>query len=342
MAHRGIFPQAMQWFLVLASVCPGAVGQRQPTPDHGPSASTFDIMGYVKSDADGQPLANVRMKLITENGNLANATILTSATGEFRFIGFRGGDYFIEAEKDGYEPARERVTIALHGDQVIVRMHPARSGAVKPAVANAEIVRNAAIPEKALDAFHKGMTLLTIQADYRGAIAQFERAIKAYPSYYEAYAQMGVAHDRLGDTTAAEQELRKSIEMSSEKYGESFFVLAEILSDENRFAEAEQTARQAIAADTNSPRGHYELARALAGLKRDEEAEASAVKARDLQSDSPPVHLLLANIHRRLHNYPGLLQDLDAYLALAPSGPASDQARALRAEVQKALEGQSK
>ena len=38
----------------------------------------------------------------------------------------------------------------------------------------------------------KGMMLLYAN-DYRGSITQFQRAIKEYPGYYEAYAEMGVA-----------------------------------------------------------------------------------------------------------------------------------------------------
>jgi predicted Zn-dependent protease len=114
-------------------------------------------------------------------------------------------------------------------------------------------------------------------------------------------------------------------------------LLAQILNDHNQFADAEKIAQQGTTSEADSPKSHYELARALAGLKRDTEAEESAAKARALKPDSPPVHLLLANIHRRLHNYPALLQDLDAYLELAPIGPASDQARTLREQVRKAL-----
>src|SRR5262245_45027609 len=117
MAQRGYGLRLLGLLAVLAFVCPVTYGQKQPVPYHGPSASTFDITGYVKSELDDQPISDARLKLITENGNLAHPTVLSSSTGEFRFVGFRGGDYFVEAEKDGYEPGRARVTIALHGDQ---------------------------------------------------------------------------------------------------------------------------------------------------------------------------------------------------------------------------------
>jgi len=315
--------------VLLAFVCPLVRGQA--------AGASYDITGVVKSEVDDQPIAGVRLKLVTESNQLVYPAVLSGSTGEFRLSGFTGGDYEVEAEKQGYETARFRVTVSLRGDQVMVRLRPVSRAASGTAPTNSVLVRNAAIPEKAFDAYEKGVTLLTIQSDYRGAIVQFERAIKVFPAYYEAFAQMGVAYDRLGDARSAEQALRKSIEISSGKYAEPLYLLAQILNDHDRFADAEKVARQGTTAEAESPKNHYELARALAGLKRDTEAEESAVKARTLKPDSPPIHLLLANIHRRLHNYRALLADLDAYLDLAPTGPASDQARTLRAQVQKAL-----
>lgn len=342
MACPRFFPQVFRLLVVLAFACPLAWGQGPPSATPGPSSAIYDITGYVKSDVDDQPIANARLKLVTVSNNLAHPMVLTSATGEFRFSGSPGGEYFVEAESEGYESARVRINVSLHGDQVMVRLRPLPRAASGAGPANAVLVRNATIPEKAFDAFQKGVTLLTIQLDYRGAIVQFDRAINAYPDYYEAFAKEGEAYDRLGEADSAEKALRKSIEISSGKYAESLFLLAQVLNDQNRFADAEKIARGGITTDANSPKSHYELARALAGLKRDTEAEESAAKARTLKPDSPPVHLLLANIHRRLHNYPALLQDLDAYLDLAPSGPTSDQARTLREQVQKAMQSQPK
>lgn len=342
MSRLSSCPPLLRLLFVL-TLCPAfASGQQQTARAHGPGAATFDISGFVRSEVDDQPVQGARLELKTESDNLAHPALLSGGRGEFRFGGFPGGDYFIIADKAGYEPARIRVTIALHGDQVIIRLRPI-AGTAPPLVAgNSNFVRNAAVPEKALEAFEKGVTLLNIKSDYRGGIAQFERATQLFPGYYEAYVQMGVAYDRLGDAASAERALRKSIEVSSGKYAEPMFLLAEMFNDRGRFADAEQAARLGISAQPSSPRGHYELARALGGLKRDTEAEASAMQARELKPDSPPVYLLLANLHKRLHNYPALLQDLDTYLELAPIGPASDQARALRDQVQKALDAQPK
>jgi hypothetical protein len=47
--------------------------------------------------------------------------------------------------------------------------------------------------------------------------------------------------------------------------------------------------------------------------------------------------LLLANVHMNEQNYPALLDDLNSYLKLAPTGSLADQARKQRDQVQQAL-----
>ncbi len=100
--------------------------------------------------------------------------------------------------------------------------------------------------------------------------------------------------------------------------------------------------RQGLGVDANSWRGHYELARALFGQNRAEEAEASAVQTLPGGSDFAPLYLLLGNIHIQKHDYAALKQDMETYLKLDPNGPASEQAhRILTAIVASPVESRS-
>ena len=69
--------------------------------------------------------------------------------------------------------------------------------------------------------FDKGRKLLYEKSDAPGAIKEFQKAIKEFPGYYEAYTQIGVADYRLKDPGTAEDALRKAIELSENKYPES-------------------------------------------------------------------------------------------------------------------------
>jgi tetratricopeptide (TPR) repeat protein len=194
------------------------------------------------------------------------------------------------------------------------------------------------IPDKARDAFDKGMKLLIgSKPDYRRALASFERAIREYPDYYEAYAEMGVAYARLGDRAAAELSLRKSVQMSASRYPDALFLLAEMLNDGGQYIDSEGFARQCVTQDESSWSCELELARALAGLKHPVEAEAVATKASLLNPNNAKTYLVLGNIHIQQRKYEAVVKDFDAYLKLDPSSPMSDQVRASEAQARKAL-----
>jgi len=191
------------------------------------------------------------------------------------------------------------------------------------------------IPPRARKAFQKGLERRS-KEDPAGSLVHFQRAVAEFPSYYEAYHQMGLAYMHLGQAAQAEQALQKAIDLSQSRH-EALFSLASLLSNNQRFSEAEPLARRGLELDGNSCYGQFELARALMGLNRVEAAQKLAEEARKRNPDYPQLHLLLANIHIRKHDYPALLEDLDSYLKLAPDSSTSDQARQRREEAQRAL-----
>ena len=150
------------------------------------------------------------------------------------------------------------------------------------------------------------------KSDYRGAIVQFQRAIKDFPTFYEAYAQMGNAYLQLKEMAPAEEAMRKSVDLSSGRYSEAIFMLTGLLNDTNRFEDAATFARKGMDVDAGSWRGPFELARALSGLKQLDEAEKSAIEARNLKPDNPSIYLMLANIHIQRRDYAALQTDLEA------------------------------
>jgi tetratricopeptide (TPR) repeat protein len=192
-------------------------------------------------------------------------------------------------------------------------------------------------PSNARDAYQKGI-VLRAKMDCQGALAQFEYAIKFYPSFYEAYAEMGVVQYILGDSTRAKESVQKSIDLSSHKYREAMFYLAGIFNISKRFAAAESLARQGLTLDDASWRGQLEFAKALFGMKRLAEAEQCASKSRDLNPNHPPTYLMLADIHIAMHHYDSALPDNDTYLKLDPNGPASRQVRATHDQLERALQ----
>lgn len=304
--------------------------------------SIFSIGGSIRDGSNQRSMEGIQVILKQATGTPMTATF-TRDNGDFQFDGLGSGDYTIEVRVKDYELFQEQITI--NGvSRLGLSIFLARSGkqGVTPPLQELSIsAHQLSVPHKAHDEFEKGMALIYLKSDYRGAIAQFQLAIKDFPTYYEAYAEEGSAYYQLQDLGHAEEALQKSVDLSSGQYADAMFTLAAILTDTKRYEEAESVSRRGISADASSWRGPFELARALTALKKTDEAEKSAEKSRDLMPDNPPVYLLLANIHIQRKDYPALVRDLDDYLRLAPVGPEADQARKTKARVQ-ALQNASK
>jgi tetratricopeptide (TPR) repeat protein len=301
----------------------------------------YMISGNVRDDENHQTIENVQVDLKVVGGMTIN-TAYTRSNGEFEFGSLSNGDYYIEVNLKGYELYREAVTInnsSRMGMAVFLRRPFGLSNAEgsNTKSTGAVSVHELGVPQKAHEEYEKGLNLLYEKSDCRGAIAQFQRAIKDYPDFYEAYAQEGGAYMSLGELASAEEAFTKSIELSSSQYPDALLMLSGMLNNAKRFAEAENMARKGVALDPTSWHGHLELARAHLGLKQLEDAEKDATQARDLKPNEPSVYLTLANIHIERNDRPALLKDLDGFLKLVPTGPQAEHARQSRDELQAAL-----
>jgi tetratricopeptide (TPR) repeat protein len=294
------------------------------------------LSGYIREEGTGHVIGEARIELQNAMGTpIAFAYSDGNGTYEFDDI---PGDCYVSVQHEGYAPLREFVRPDGSGHvykDILLRPadHDAASKSGSP-VSQHQL----SIPSKARESFDKGVQLVVEKADYRGAVTQFARAIAKYPSYYEAYAAMGLAQNKMGDAAAAEAAFRKSVELSAEKYPQALIDLGSMYNGQRRFAEAEPLFRKVIVVDASSWRGQFELAVALSGQQRFKEAVTSASAARDLKPDNPQIYLLLYNLHIRTNDFPEALRDTESYLKLAPDGAAADRVRRMQEQVQKAVQ----
>ena len=301
------------------------------------------IRGVVRDAATGREVADARVELSSTVGGSLSSDI-TGSTGQFSLDSVPAGSYTITVQHLDYQTLTQQVNTSGHpmfGMQLTIRKKPTAPGTASPepaAEAAAASARAAGIPAAAQDAMNRGVDLLYVKSDARGSMSQFERAIREYPNFYEAYTHIGIAQTSLGNNGDAEKAFRKAIELSEGKYADAYAGLAVNLSNTKRFAEAEAACRKLIELSPNDWRGHGELARALYGMKRYQEAEAPANLAAKLAPDNPTLQLMRSSIHLELKNLPAMLEDLDAYLKLVPTGAEADRMRELRAKVQQAID----
>lgn len=213
---------------------------------------------------------------------------------------------------------------------------PLLSRAQSPQTSNLVSVREMSIPSKAHQAFQKGIERLA-RGDVAGSLPHFQRAVAKFPTYYEAYFEIGAAELKLMQITDAETAFRRSIELSGGSYAYPMFALGAILIHQERFAQAEEITRRGVNLSPNAWNGHYFLGMALFGLNRLDEAEESVREALRQKPDTVESLRLLADIHIRKRDYRALLEDLDEYLKLDPDSSIGDLARADRDAAQRAL-----
>jgi len=294
------------------------------------------MSGTVRHYETGMPVDMMKVELKRLTGEVVG-TSFTRSNGEFSFSGLPNGVYYVVIEEKGYEAVRESVEIlnsSRAGVFIFLRKPLELTQTPTGAIVSA---RELNIPRKAHDALEKGVERLYDKSDFKGSLAQFQRAVAALPTYYEAYHMMGIAYLRLQQPAEAEQAFRKSVELSGNTYLPVCVDLAALLSTQQRYADAEPVARRSLELNAGTWQGHYELARALLGLNQIDPAEKSAREAQKLKPEFSPVYLLLANIHIRKKNAPALLADLDAFLKLVPNGPESEQARKMQQKLQQNL-----
>lgn len=301
----------------------------------------LSVSGNVRDELTREPIAGAQVELKAASAGKGDGSAISGRVGDFQFNGLASGSYVISVEREGYQSIQLEIGLAGSSQSPIVVSLRRLDTNVPHAPGNSVSVHELSRPAKAREAYDKGVELLTsANPDYDRALAHLQRAVKECPTYYEAFAEMGIAEFQLGNSAGAEKSLRKSLELSGNQYPKALFLLADLLNRLGRFADAEPIAAQMIASEPSSSQGaqgHYELARALDGQRRASEAEANATKALEMQPDDPKISLLLGNIHIQERNYAAAIRDFDRYLRVAPQGPQSDLVRKGRERIQKAL-----
>src|SRR5713101_5391909 len=291
------------------------------------------LYGRVLSAGEDRAVPGARVRLRLLAGGWSDET-LTDGNGEFTFLGLSTGHYVVNVSWPGSPDLEEAVQVETANAPLVFRLSgPGATARERGMVVS---VRELSIPGKARKAFEKGLRRLQ-KKDAAGSLVEFERAISAFPSYYEAYFKLGIAQLDLDRGIEAAQAFRKSIELSKGRYAVAYFALGFLLCHGNNFAAAEHLIQSGLSLDPASIAGQYSLAWAELGLNRLAEAEKAVREVLRHKTSFAEARLLLAEIHRRQKNFPALVADLDIYLKLDSDSPRSAQLRILRDKLQQAL-----
>jgi tetratricopeptide (TPR) repeat protein len=129
---------------------------------------------------------------------------------------------------------------------------------------------------------------------FERSIEAFEHALRLDPEQGRVYENLGLAQDALGKFDAAEQSLRKAVELARGAY-RPYLAYGAFLFRQARAEEALPLLRQALVVAPAVVDVRFELARTL--YQQNSPGEAAKVLEPALPSDECRVHNLMARIH---------------------------------------------
>lgn len=311
---------ALQFFPALALVST-PIAMAQVSSFAGPEG---EISGTVLLEANKRPASQVAVSLKSRVLGVFRS-VLTDIEGHFRVPHLPHGTYEVAVEEEGYEVAHTSTQLDGPSSKLVVYLRSAKLTQSQKTTYTVSM-RELKIPGKAQSEFNKGLERLAKQ-DPAGSLSHFTKATEVFPGYYEAHYHIGVAEMRLGHMELAEKEYQEAIDLSGGHYSWAEFGLGFLLCQQGKAEEAEQIIRRGLEVDDGSAEGYTILSNALMQQNKRDEAERSAQEALLRNPNLADAYLMLANVDADKGDYRAQLQDLDAYLKIAPNGPAADQAK---------------
>ena len=296
----------------------------------GMAVNRVSLTGTVYTENGDHPIMQANVRLCDGGGNLLEEFI-TGDSGDFAFRGLSRNTYILQVSAVGFESSVTHVDLSFNSDRgVPIYLKPTPADAAESATAGSISAHEMSMPKAARDLLASGKKKYYADKNAAGALEDFQSAVSAAPAYYEAYYQIALADMTLGKKAEAEASLRKSIEISQDKYGEADVGLGTVMLERGEIAQGEKTVRRGIELNPDYWLGHYELGRALLSQNKLPDALKSAEQAKSLAPSAAIVYRLLSNIHLQQKDYPALLADIDSYLKLDPDSPAGARAKQLR------------
>ena len=206
-------------------------------------------------------------------------------------------------------------------------------------------------PKDARRAYEKGL-----QAERNGKLADahkyFETAVEIYPSFANAWFQLGTVLQKENQKDAARKAYTQATTIDT-KFLPPYLSLASMAYETGNWTEVLNLTGHILDLDPlnhvavtsyvldldplNYADAYFYNTVANYKLNKIEDAEKSGLKAEhlDLPTRFPQLHLLLAEIFARKHNYATAISEIQTYLELAPHAKDADQVREQLAKLEK-------
>ena len=286
--------------------------------------------------AGGQRLQR-RISVRLQSMTRGDRVVMTDDYGNFTFRGLVSGDYtiLIDKEKD-YKPFSQVVSVIqprgfpAQTYNLSIRLDLKERTDTKPGVLNVEFAN---VPKPAMVHYDNALELAR-KNDHSGAIEELKLAIKEYPSFSQAFNELGVQYLKLNELEKADEAFQEALKINPDAVSSLINRgITNVLM--KRYGEAVPILRKSLQKNKQSAVGHYFLGQALANLGLFDEAEKELLASLELgKEEMKEAHRILAIIYASRGANKQAADQLDAYLKLAPNAPDAqklkDKLRQLR------------
>jgi Tfp pilus assembly protein PilF len=289
---------------------------------------------------DGRPAPRgVHIRLESAEGG-AEADLDTIQGGKCQFRQSTSGVFIVRISNLGFKEVSARVElIDSPRAYVTLDLIPLKDNEPPPAVSvppsEAVSVKDLTIPEAARTEFNKGEEAMRAK-NVDESLKHFQKAIKLYDAYPQAYRMMGDAFVEKQQWPEAETALKKSIELQPD-LAPAYFDLGALRNQTKNYPGAEEALKKGLDLTPDATVGKYELAKTYWGMGRWQDAAPFAADTVKALPDLAAAHVLLANIRLKLRDAAGALHEYQEYLRIEPQGSMAPQVREMIEKIQKAL-----
>ncbi len=154
------------------------------------------LRGFVYSE-DGQPLEGVKVKLYSVKA-AAGFDVFTDKKGEWKALWIRGGTWYLDFEKMGYEIKKISIEVkeTERNPELEIRLKK---------------VEGLVLSEELKESLEKGNVLFK-EKKYKEAIEVFNDIVQKYPDAYIIFLNIGNCYFQLEDYNKAEESYKKVLE----------------------------------------------------------------------------------------------------------------------------------
>ena len=306
------------------------LAQRDRDTYSNPSANAIEVVGQVRMVETGRPAGRVPVRLERFGGGVVDS-MDTDSSGRFRFANLPRGYYKVIVNAPGFKPVQQDADL-----QVVFRAYLVfELSAEKEGSLTLIDVIDARAPAEAREALARGREALS-KKSYPEAVDHFQKAIAAYPAFYEAHLLLGTAFIDEREWKKAETAFQSALELKASSAAATLS-LGEVYWRQKRYDEAEKALLGGLKLDEKSWNGYFSLARLYWDRENIAKAAPAIGRTLQLKPDFAPAHLLAGNILLKINQQERALAEYREYLRLEPKGEFAVQTRELTEKLSKVV-----